>query len=267
MGLLHCASQVARGEPRLVAGRCNERNPMSNTLTTEQRDRYQRDGYVHVPGLAAAAGEDLNSWVEEVASTETVVGRWLHHHELTAAGKRLARTEDFLPYHQGLSGLLTRGVVVSAIEQLFGEPGVVLKEKINYKHPGGGGYAPHQDAPAYDFASRHITCAIAVDEATVENGCLWFAAGHHTSGLLPQDDRGCLAAATADAMTWAPCPLAVGDGVFFSSLAPHYSEKNESARSRRSLYVTYNPAGDGDFRQEYYASKRGAHRAGAKNPA
>ena len=52
------------------------------------------------------------------------------------------------------------------LAQLFGEAAVVMKEKLNYKHPGGGGYAPHQDFAAYDFGSTHITCAIAIDAAT-----------------------------------------------------------------------------------------------------
>ena len=35
--------------------------------------------------------------------------------------------------------------------ELLGDPeGVwVFKERINYKLPGGGGFAPHQDAPAW----------------------------------------------------------------------------------------------------------------------
>ena len=45
---------------------------------------------------------------------------------------------------------------------------------MNYKLPNTAGYAAHQDAAAYPEASSHVTCLVAVDPSTKENGCLWF---------------------------------------------------------------------------------------------
>ena len=50
--------------------------------------------------------------------------------------------------------------------------------------------------------------------------------------------------------------------MFFSSFAPHYSGPNLTDQPRRSLYVTYNPASDGQFRHDYYAAKHTAIAAG-----
>jgi hypothetical protein len=44
--------------------------------------------------------------------------------------------------------------------------------------------------------------------------------------------------------------------VFFDSYIPHRSATNDSLRPRRSLYVTYNRAAEGDRRDDYYADKR-----------
>lgn len=50
-----------------------------------------------------------------------------------------------------------------------------------------GGYAPHIDASAYEHLQSlekktHTTLLIAVEEATVENGCLEVVPGSHIDG-------------------------------------------------------------------------------------
>ncbi len=57
-----------------------------------------------------------------------------------------------------------------------------------YKHPGGGGFAPHQDAVAYRFVDHHISVMVPLDSATEESGCLFVASGYE-NGKLPTDDR------------------------------------------------------------------------------
>ena len=72
----------------------------------------------------------------------------MHHREQTSLGDvQLSRTENFVPFHADMRRLLTEGTLIEAVGQLMGQPAVLYKEKINYKHPGGGGYAAHQDAP------------------------------------------------------------------------------------------------------------------------
>jgi hypothetical protein len=119
----------------------------------------------------------------------------MHHFEATPDGTRLSRSENFVPYHVGLEKLLTDGKVLDVISELMGEPAVLYKEKINYKYPGGGGYAPHQDAPAYEFVTFHITWKhlISVDAATPESGCLSFSPGQYDKGFIALDDKGCIA--------------------------------------------------------------------------
>ena len=116
----------------------------------------------------------------------------MHHYEATPFGVRLARSENLIPYHADLRRLLTTGKIPNGVSQLFGEPAVLYKEKINYKYPRGGSYAAHQDAPAYEFTQRHITCLVAIDTATPANGCLFFVPAMHRQGLLPLDANGCI---------------------------------------------------------------------------
>ena len=238
---------------------------MSNTTTTTHWDpkdllefqgRHQQDGVVHVPGLVASdAMAELLAWVDDI-STASTLGR--HYFESTDRGRVKARTEDFAKDHPPLHQFLTQGRVHDVLEALFGEPPVLFKEKINYKHPGAAGYAPHQDAPAYPFGSLHITMLLALDSADTSNGCLEFAKGAHHNGVIDVNADGCLPIERAAQLEWTPMPVAAGDAVFFNSFAPHRSGTNRSDRSRRALYVTYNASSEGDLRSEYYDHKKQA---------
>jgi len=228
-------------------------------LTDTQRDSWNRDGFLLMPGfLAAAATEALDGWVAEIASWPPQDDRWMHHYEQIGDQPRLARSEFLIAFHDGIRRLLTEGAVPETAAALLGEPVVLYKEKINYKYPGGGGYAAHQDAPAYAHADRHITCSIAVDAANAANGCLAFAPGLHTRGRIATDDQGCIAPAVAEDLPWVDVPMHAGDALFFGSYAPHRSTSNRTAAPRRSLYLTYNAAADGDHRETYYRDKRRA---------
>lgn len=241
---------------------------MNGPLDNQQLDRFQADGYLVCPDLLHAADHAaIADMVEEIAAWPMTDDRWQHYRERTAGGPVLTRTENFLPYHDGLRDVLTIGTLIEAVSQLFGETAVVFKEKINYKLPGGAGFAPHQDAKAYAYGTSHITCLVAVDDNTIENGCLWFSPGMHQDGLLPTDDTGCLPTEAAEKMEWIAATMPTGGVTFFSSFVPHKSLPNHSQHSRRSLYVTYSRAGEGDLRSAYYAERQRAmsQHAGAES--
>ena len=196
---------------------------MSNTSTTthwdpkdllEFKGRHQQDGVVHVPGLVASdAMAELLAWIDDISNASTL-GR--HYFESTDRGRVKARTEDFAKDHPPLHQFLTQGRVHDVLEALFGEPPVLFKEKINYKHPGAAGYAPHQDAPAYPFGSLHITMLLALDSADTTNGCLEFAKGAHHNGVIGVNADGCLPIERAAQLEWTPMPVAGGGGGVFT---------------------------------------------------
>jgi hypothetical protein len=199
--------------------------------------------------------DDVLRWVDEVAAWADGAGEWLHHRELTDDGPQLCRTENFVPFHDGLRTLLTEGEMLATATALLGEPAVLYKEKINYKLPGGAGYAPHQDAPAYRFVQTHVSCMVAVDDSLVANGCLEVVSGKHQE-LLPMDDVGCIHPDIADSFDWAPVEVRAGETLWFHSRTPHRSGPNLGPTPRRALYPTYNAASEGDLRAAYYEQKR-----------
>ena len=229
------------------------------THTPVDVDSFRRDGWLVVrQALGADQLEAVDAAVTRLegwATDASGAGPGLHHFEQTDAGAVLARSEDFVHDDQVLHDLIQGGIVIEVLGALFGEDAVLFKEKVNYKQPGGGGFAPHQDATAYRFVDHHISCMVPLDPSTIASGCLYVATGFE-EGQLPTDDRGRIEESAAAQLDWRPVLLEPGDLLFFDSYTPHYSDTNTTTRARRAAYLTYNAASLGDHRDRYYADKR-----------
>ena len=227
-------------------------------LTIDQLDQFERDGYLVVPGAFDAKFVAL--WLAELDQMTGAQGpqRWMTYFEVQAGSKQCCRVEHFLQDAPRLRDLLVGCKVMGLVSQCLGAPGVLFKEKINLKRPGGEGFAPHQDAPAFDLfgQSTHLTLMVSLDEATAQNGCLEVAQIEHCDRLLSMNPDRTLTSAVADSLRWQSIESMPGDLVIFNSFLPHRSEVNQSSRSRRALYATYAKASEGDFRAEYFQQKR-----------
>ena len=220
----------------------------------DEREHFAAHGWVRTRLLDAGATHALREWVDEVSSWPDDAGEWLHYCEMTDDGPKLCRTENFVPFHDGLRALLTEAPMLATASALLGQPAVLYKEKINYKLPGGAGYAPHQDAPAYRFVATHVSCMVAVDDATSGNGGLEVVSDRHHE-LLPVDEHGCIRPDVVESLEWTAVDVRAGETLWFHSRTPHRSGPNHSATPRRALYPTYNAAAEGDLRADYYRQK------------
>jgi len=223
-------------------------------LTPEERAHFDERGWLLLHSLVSIPFGQLQAEVGRIGAAGEAAP-WLDHYEMTDAGRRLARSEDFTPHSDLLRRLLREGALVEVASQLLGEPALLYKEKVNYKLAGGAGFAPHQDKPAYPYVDRVLSVMVAIDDSTVENGCLEVVDGLHGE-VLEQDERGCIAADVVDRLAWSPVEMAAGDCLFFHALTPHRSGPNASGHDRRALFPTYNGASEGDLRDAYYAAKR-----------
>ena len=220
-------------------------------------EHFREHGWVAVEAVAPEASSALAGWVDEVAALPDGAGEIMQHFEGTDAGPMLCRTENFVPIHDELRALLCRGSLIDVAGALLGEPAVLYKEKVNYKLPGGAGFSPHQDAPAYPMIRVHVSAMVAVDDADEANGGLEVVSGRYDE-VLPLDERGCIEASVAETFDWTPVPVCAGQTLWFHSRTPHRSGPNHSDRPRRALYPTYNAAREGDLRAAYYDAKRAA---------
>jgi 2-aminoethylphosphonate dioxygenase len=227
----------------------------------QQREIFQRDGFVVVPGLFDAQEiARISDWTDELEQSPEVPGRAMKYYEpsLLSPGERvLQRIENFCPFHDGFATLCEGDKLRGSVSRLLGEPAVLFKDKINFKLPGGDGFKPHQDQQAgwSTYADLFVTAMVSIDSTTAQNGCLELCAGQHTRGLIGEEWK----PLTDDDMRrlgGRAVPTQPGDAVFFDSYTPHASAPNLTGERRRVLYITYNRLSAGDHRVRYYADKR-----------
>ena len=229
-------------------------------LSKEQVNQFKVDGFVVVRNLFDNKEVDqITKYTEELQNSPDASGKeWKYFEEskLDKNQKVLARIENFCKFHKGFEKLCTKNKIIECVNDCLEEEGVLFKDKINFKMPGGSGFTPHQDSQAGwdDYAKFYLTAMVSIDDATIKNGCLEFASGHNQSGLIgklwkPLSDN------EMKNMKFVPIETKPGDAVFFDCYAPHKSEPNLTNKSRRILYLTYNKLSEGNHREKYYLDK------------
>jgi 2-aminoethylphosphonate dioxygenase len=231
-------------------------------LTPAQLQSYENDGYLVLKGfLPQKMREDLVKWADEIQTLPEEPGRLMKYFERSSITKErlLCRVENILPYYDEIRSL-SYGILTEISSELFGEPAVIYKEKLNFKFPKGNGFNAHQDQPAFVTfgCPKHLTVMLAIDPNTRESGGLDFVKGKHQPEIMPQNADGSLRTDLQARLNWIPLDAEPGDVVFFDSYAPHRSDINTSTFTRRNLYLTYNPLSFGNFREEYFVKKRTA---------
>lgn len=225
-------------------------------LDEDQKSRWKENGWIHIEAAIDTRSLALaRSEVDRLARTPAMEKGLTHYYEETHSGKKLCRTERFIEHSEQLEELITTGVIPEIASALFSHEAVLFKEKINYKMPGGAGFSAHQDATAYDFVNHHITCLVALDNMTKENGCLIFAQRPGEKALLKTNNAGCIDQKTANALDWFAVEARAGDIVYFDSYTPHKSGSNATNAPRTALYLTYNALQDADMRATYYDNR------------
>ncbi|HZO89453.1 MAG TPA: phytanoyl-CoA dioxygenase family protein [Chthonomonadaceae bacterium] len=154
---------------------------------------------------------------------------------------------DFTRFDDRLKAIAEHPQLVAVIARLIGEKPERFQDMALIKPPRLGREKPwHQDHAYFDLplGTRIIGVWIALDEATLENGCMHVLAGGHRNGPLPHFQR----------RDWQICdsemlgkrsvavPLKPGGCLFFDGLLPHGTPHNHSALRRRALQFHYRPA-------------------------
>ena len=67
---------------------------------------------------------------------------YLEENLMNPGKKQVSRIENFFPFNSALKKLCNDERMMVRVEELFGEPGVLFKDKINYKLPGEGEVTP-----------------------------------------------------------------------------------------------------------------------------
>lgn len=226
------------------------------------RDDYERDGYVVVRGLfaaaeiarAAAEGDALLGRTDLI-STRNLRCRWQTN---VKTGECSFETFDpIIDLLPGCAALAHDARLLGLLAALYGERACLFKDKLIYKPPGLTGYGLHQDWIAWPgFPRSFLTVLVPFDAADRDNGATEVFAGYHHGGTLTAEDGEYheLPSNAVDEARGVLLEMAPGDVAVFGGFTPHRSAPNRSGRWRRQLYLSYNRHSDGgEQRARHYA--------------
>jgi hypothetical protein len=146
-----------------------------------------------------------------------------------------------MDYHAAARGI-ARQVLGEALEERHGE-------HMIFKPPRLGAVTRwHQDQAHQNPALRYrnVNFWLALDDVTVDNGCLQFVSGSHRRDVIYEDPARFADQATA-------CPLPAGGCTMHASYVLHYSGPNVSASARRAYILIFRAPAigrDSDIRVE-----------------
>ena len=136
--------------------------------------------------------------------------------------------------------------------ELAGVDGIrIWHDQALFKPPYGNPTAWHLDNPYWSFSSRDaISIWIALDDATIENGCMWYVPGSHKTAVRERNVG--IGQNTGDLFNvypeWrkidtVPGIAKAGTAAFHNGLTAHGAGANMTNRPRRAMTCAYMPDG------------------------
>jgi len=213
----------------------------SAVFTTENNDRTNNHFFLD-------SAENIRCFFEEGALDSE--GKFVQEPEqcINKIGHALHELD---PVFEAMSHDARLGVIAHQLG--MAEP-VIRQSMYIFKQPRIGGEIHwHQDATFFFTTPQSVvTYWFAIEDATLENGCLWVEPKGHQGPLREVFKRTGDATdmESLDRMPWPtdvggePMPVKAGTLICFDGLLPHYSAPNRSSRSRQAytLHVTDNAA-------------------------
>lgn len=207
-------------------------------LTAEQLQHYRQQGYALTEPLFTPA--ELDHLIEQI--------------EAVRAAGRTPIMRGNNPFQGGLEaehdfaiGAITHPRVLAVVQQILGdEVDLFSGSQIAYKPPrSGSSFVWHQDAGySYVEPADYLTCWLALDDATVENGTIWVIPQSHQWGRLRhyrsstnRTDR--VGYEESAAYQGVPICAQRGQMAVFSALTLHKSGQNVTDQPRRAWVMQY----------------------------
>lgn len=247
-GVIALEGFVSRDQCDALRARANElvddfdpqtvRSVFSTTRNEQLDDSYFED-----------SANGIHFFLENEAFTESGDLRQAKHQSLNKMGHAM---HDLDPFFDRFSR--TRALANVADSIGFSDP-LILQSMYIFKPPGiGGEVVCHQDSTyLYTEPESCVGFWFALEDATLENGCMQFIPGGHKGPLRKRNfrrDDGQLVTETVDDTPWPREPVPVeakaGTLVIFNGRAPHMSDANRSEKSRHA-YTLHVIDGDSDY--------------------
>lgn len=160
----------------------------------------------------------------------------------------IRKLASFVDYDARLHALAYHPKLIAVVRTLLGDEPELFQDMALLKPPRLGREKPwHQDLSYfnYDPGARVVGVWIALDEATVENGCMQLLPERHREGPVVHFKRRDWQMCDTEILgkTSVVAPLKPGGLLLFDGLLPHGTPHNASGSRRRALQFHYAGAG------------------------
>jgi phytanoyl-CoA hydroxylase len=210
-------------------------------LTQEQLQQYQEKGYIIFENLFSD---------KEMDRVRTIIDGFDEESErrLSEAGQGFNNIPNQINFTSGLNFMSPELQQFTADDRFVQLTTSILGPDIRlywdqsvYKRPEAKRDFPwHQDNGYAPIEPMHyLTCWLALEDATLENGCIWIQEGSHHKGFVEhvKTDIGWLC--YYGDVQGTPVPLKKGSMVAFHSLLFHRSTPNRSQGTRKAYVIQY----------------------------
>jgi phytanoyl-CoA hydroxylase len=223
-------------------------------VSNQDTESYQENGFLVVPNALSPAE------IDELRDDATAIcrGQWGEVGalpELDGTESEEAILQQILCIHMIhkispiMHRYLSQKTMVDALTAVIGPNVKCMQSMLFIKAAGKPGQAWHQDEFYIPTRDRSLTGGwIALDDATVENGCLWVIPGSHRTGVLwPQkthDDRRFDCAGETYSFPYTdedsiPVEVKAGSIVLFNGYLLHRSFPNRTDSGFRRVLVNH----------------------------
>lgn len=214
---------------------------------------YRHQGHLTVngvfePGEMDAVVRDIERWGESFLQDLPAEQRAWYVDDGVAARTVLRKLDNPHAHRKAVQSLARDPRLVSAVERFIGAGVSVYFSQVFFKPPGGGGPKPaHQDN--FYFGPTDIegvvTAWVALDDATLDNGCLYFGNGTIDGPVYPHfapQNEPFNLQLPADLLArqpMTPAPVRKGGVSFHHGNTFHQSGPNHSEHWRRACALHY----------------------------
>lgn len=228
-------------------------------------DTYQSDGYVLIPDVLGtddlrALREEADRLMELTVNASVALGELSPRLDVCRRAdgdlslRKIQPLSDISPL---IASVLADERLIAPLRAILGAEPVAFEEKLNYKQtlPGdlpldagreGDAFDLHHDWAYFDhngYPRESLSVALAIDDATPENGCMRVLPGSHTREWpLRADGPPLLMPDAVEDHELIDVPQPAGSALIFHSGLVHGSGDNATDEPRRLLILSYHPA-------------------------
>jgi len=174
------------------------------------------------------------------------------------AEEKFRKMHGYHDQHSVFQALVGHPRTKGFIEAVLGQKAILKGTMALSKPPFIGSEKPwHQDNAYFNWLPLEslATAWIALDDATIENGCMHVLSGFHAKGAFKHCHTiDCqIVPGRLDYSGAVPIEMKAGGGMIFSAMLPHQTPPNRTGSRRRALQFQYRGENTRDVSKEEFA--------------